>query len=410
MTAPSPAIDAKRYLADQHALRQFGKHGTGVVRPAFSEPDIEARRWLAGRFSEAGLTPVFDPVGNLFGLPPGDGTCLLLGSHSDSQKEGGWLDGAYGVIASLEVVRALNEAGSGPVALVSFQDEESHFGPLTGSRVAAGLLDLEQALELKNADGRSLGEARKAMPEVLEASPVSLDRFHGFIEAHIEQGPVLDTAGEAIGVVEAIVAFRQCLVTLKGEQNHAGTTPMALRKDAVAGFIAAAQAVGDAVGPLLGPVTVWTIGRVEVKPNAPSIVPGEVRFTVQMRDPDADRLDRMMAAAQAAIGAVAEARGLGHGFAPVDGLKPTPMDAGLIGALSEAAEQVSPGRWRRMPSGAVHDASNMAAHMPVGMLFVPSIRGISHSFEEDTAEPDLVTGVEVLCAATARLLESGWRG
>ena len=215
-------IDPGRLLADLDTLRSCGAQGTGVVRPAFSDTDIAARKWLAERMTQAGLEPIFDPAGNVFGLPAGDEKCLLLGSHSDTQPEGGWLDGAYGVIAGLEVARAAAEAGGPPVAVVSFQDEEGRFGALTGSQVWSGSLSLEEADRLTDHAGITFARARSSMADDCGDGFVPADRFSGFIEAHIEQGPVLDGTGEAIGVVDGIVGIRSENYCFKGENR---TTP-----------------------------------------------------------------------------------------------------------------------------------------------------------------------------------------
>ncbi|WP_102108543.1 hydantoinase/carbamoylase family amidase [Oceaniglobus roseus] len=394
MTEP----DADRFLADLHELRGFGASGTGkgVVRPAYGAADVAAREWLAGRMEEAGLRVVVDAMGNLFGLSKTPG--LLIGSHSDSQPEGGWLDGALGVVAALEVARAVPG-----VSVVSFQDEEGRFGVTTGSAVWSGAMDLATADGLKDAAGVPLGEARKAVAHLVSGE-VDPAQFSGFIEMHIEQGPVLDGAGEKIGVVEAIVGLRSMMITLSGQQNHAGTTPMDMRRDAFQGLSAFNTALNEAFRNVVTPRTVWTIGHVTVHPNATSIVPGKVTFSMQWRDGEADRLDRMEAIIRETAAAVAAERGLTLEVGPLLGLAPTAMDGRLRGALEAAAQEIAPGAWRRMPSGALHDATNAARHMPVAMLFVPSIGGISHDFAEDTAEADLVTGLEVLARAAGTLV------
>ena len=389
-------IDPGRFLADLRHLRSIGAAGTGVVRPAFSEADIAARRWLMDRIGEAGLTPHLDAAGNVFGLTKGPS--LLMGSHTDSQPEGGWLDGAYGVIAALEVARAARHGGGPPVSIVSFQDEEGRFGALTGSEVWSGALTLADADLLRDAGGTCLGEARKTLADPAQTF-VPPDRFTGFVEAHIEQGPVLDTAGEAIGVVTAIVGARQLTVTLVGQQNHAGTTPMTLRRDAFQGLAAFASLLHERFTDLIADETVWTIGRVDVKPNAASIVPGQVTFTVQWRHADPERLAEMEEIVRETLTEIGAARGLQARVDDQWQLPPTAVDTYLARALSEAAEAEVPGRWRHMASGALHDATNVARVLPTAMLFVPSIGGISHAFEEDTGEDDLVLGLRVLARA-----------
>jgi N-carbamoyl-L-amino-acid hydrolase len=395
-------VNADRFLADLHTLRSFGAAGVGrgVVRPAYSDADIAAREWLVGRMREAGLSVHVDPVGSVFGLA--EGASLLMGSHSDSQPEGGWLDGALGVIAALEVARASVEFEGPPLSVVSFQDEEGRFGVTTGSAVWSGNLSLEKADGLTDRDGVSFAEARAVMPGRSDGF-VDPARFTGFLEMHIEQGPVLDREGEAIGVVDAIVGIRDMKITLEGEQNHAGTTPMLGRRDAFQALSRFNALIGDRFANVATPSTVWTIGHVTLHPNASSIVPGKVTFSMQWRDGDADRLGRMEAIIREAAEEVAVSGGFDLRFGPMLGLEPVEMDARLRGALEQAAETDVPGRWRRMPSGALHDATNVSKLMPVAMLFVPSIGGISHAFGEDTAEADLVTGLRVLASAVEAL-------
>lgn len=386
-------IDTSRFLSDLHHLRSFGAQGIGVIRPAYSAPDIATRDWLAVRMAEAGLAVRFDAMGNLFGMA--DAPSLLLGSHSDTQPTGGWLDGALGVIAALELARASRVAGGPAISVVSFQDEEGRFGGTTGSAVWSGLLPLAEADTAEDTDGVTLAEARRALGNRV-VGDVDPAQFTGFIELHIEQGPTLDTAGEQIGVVTGIVGYRELMVTLTGQQNHAGTTPMALRRDAFQGLSAFNARLNDRLCNVVIPQSVLTIGHVAVAPNASSIVPGQVRFSMQWRDGDTDRLARMQAVIETTLAEVAAEMGLGLDIGPLLGLEPVAMDPILRARLESAAEVVAPGRWRRMPSGALHDATNVARLMPVAMLFVPSIGGISHAFEEDTAEADLVAGLRVL--------------
>lgn len=395
-------INAERFLADLHALREFGASGVGkgVVRPAYTQADVAARDWLAGRFEDAGLQVAMDGMGNLFGLA--EGPSLLMGSHSDSQPEGGWLDGALGVVAALEVARASREAGGPAISVVSFQDEEGRFGVTTGSAVWSGHLSQVDADVLTDHGGVTLADARAAMAGMV-TGPVDPARFTGFIEMHIEQGPTLDTSGERIGVVSDIVGIRDMKVTFEGQQNHAGTTPMHLRKDAFQAVTAFNALLEERFRNVVTPATVWTIGHLSLHPNASSIVPGKAVFSMQWRDGDGERLARMEAIIRDTAQEVAEARGMALSYGPLLGLEPVRMDAGLRGALEAGAEAVAPGQWRVMPSGALHDATNVSRLMPVAMLFVPSINGISHAFEEDTAEDDLVAGVAVLARAVAEL-------
>lgn len=391
-------INHERFLSDLHALRAFGASGVGkgVVRPAFSDADIAARRWLMARFADAGLRVQVDAMGNVFGLA--EGPSLLLGSHTDSQPEGGWLDGALGVIAALEVARCVSG-----VSVVSFQDEEGRFGGLTGSSVWSGKTTLADAdLEVDHS-GLALAQARRGIADFVPG-PVDPAQFTGFVEMHIEQGPTLHAAGERIGVVTDIVGTREVAITFEGRQNHAGTTQMHLRRDAVQGMVAFQTALNARLQTVVTPLTVWTTGHVEVHPNAGSIVPGRCTFSMQWRDGDADRLRRMEHVVRDTAAEVAQARRLALSIGPMWALEPVAMDTHLRAALEQAAQELVPGHWRSMPSGALHDATNVAQLMPVAMLFVPSIGGISHAFDEDTAEEDLVTGVQVLARAVSTVV------
>jgi len=393
-------IDGDRFLADLHMLRSFGAAGEGVVRPAYSDADVAARRWLATQMTGLGLRVEIDAMGNLFGLA--EGPSLLLGSHSDSQPEGGWLDGALGVIAALEVARAAQEAGGPAVSVVSFQDEEGRFGVTTGSAVWSGQLSLADADVLKDDAGVALGDARQAMAGMVTGD-VAPDLFTGFIEMHIEQGPALDTSGEKIGVVTDIVGIRDMKITFEGQQNHAGTTPMHLRRDAFQAVSAFNTLLNDRLRNVVTPQTVWTIGHVSLYPNASSIVPGRAVFSMQWRDADTDRLARMETIIRETAAEVAQTQGMTLSYGTLLGLEPVAMDTRLRSALEAGAEAVTPGNWRKMPSGALHDATNVARFLPVAMVFVPSIGGLSHTFAEDTAEDDLVAGVRVLAHAVAAL-------
>lgn len=395
-------IDTNRFLSDLHHLRSFGASGIGkgVVRPAYSGADVAARKWLATQMSDAGLRVEMDAMGNLFGLA--DGPSVLLGSHSDSQPEGGWLDGALGVIAALEIARAAQAAGGPPVSVVSFQDEEGRFGVTTGSAVWAGHMSLDAADALTDHTGVSLAAARLAVADMVTGS-VDPAQFSGFLEMHIEQGPALHSSEDRIGVVTDIVGIRDMKITFEGQQNHAGTTPMLLRRDAFQAVSVFNTLLEDRLRNVVTPQTVWTIGHVSLHPNASSIVPGRAVFSMQWRDADVGRLARMEHIIRDTAQEVAETRGMELGFGSMLGLEPVRMDPGLQEVLTLAAEATVPGTWRRMTSGALHDATNVSQLMPVAMLFVPSINGISHAFEEDTDEADLVAGLRVLAQAVAHL-------
>lgn len=404
-----PRIDPDRLLADLKHLRTIGAQGRGVVRPAFSAADMQARRWLQERCTEAGLDTTIDGVGNVLGRSRRAGKALLIGSHSDTQPTGGWLDGALGVIYALEVARALaadDATRALPVDVVSFQDEESRFVGCLGSRSLIGGLTPAMEQGAVDTEGVTLAEAVQAAG--LAAAPrarLERERYAGFVEAHIEQGPHLDDAGRLIGVVSGIVGLRGLRFVFRGQQNHAGTTMMASRKDASTALYELAHRINQDFPKAAGPRSVWTMGRAKIEPNATSIVPGYAELDLQFRDVSETPLEafeaiaaRLVAEMNARGGVVVEMQ---RARTPIP---PTQMDAGLQRHLSDAAERHAPGRWQRMPSGAFHDAGILSPFLPSAMLFIPSIGGISHDFAEDSRDADIVLGCQVLADAAASIL------
>ncbi|MCC6213055.1 MAG: hydantoinase/carbamoylase family amidase, partial [Burkholderiales bacterium] len=291
-----PTIDAQRLLADLRKLRAIGAQGIGVVRPAFSGKDMEARRWLQGRFAEAGLEAAIDGVGNVLGRSKKPGKALLLGSHSDTQPTGGWLDGALGVIYALEVARALaadRATADLPVDVVSFQDEESRFVGCLGSRSLVGALTPEMEAGAADKDDVKMADAlHEAGLAGVPRARVSRERYAGFIEAHIEQGPTLEDTGHRIGVVTGIVGLRGIRFVFRGQQNHAGTTMMKTRRDASTALYELAHRINTEFPKAAAERTVWTMGRLRVEPNATSIVPGYADLDLQFRDAADEPLER----------------------------------------------------------------------------------------------------------------------
>ena len=404
-----PCIDAKRLLCDLHELRAIGAQGRGVVRPAFSAADMEARRWLRSRYAKAGLEATIDGVGNVLGRSRHSGRALLIGSHSDTQPTGGWLDGALGVMYALEVVRALSTDSATralPVDAVSFQDEESRFVGCLGSRSLIGALAPEMEQGAADSHGIALADAlTEAGLANVPRVQLARNRYAGFIEAHIEQGPHLEDAGLKIGVVTGIVGLRSIRFVFRGQQNHAGTTMMARRRDASTALYELAHRINLEFPKVAGERSVWTMGRVRVEPNATSIVPGYAELDLQFRDPSQGPLDafeavvaRLVSEMNAGDGATIEAI---PARAPI---APTLMDGALQAHLAAAADRHASGKWMRMPSGAFHDAGIVSAVIPSAMLFIPSLGGISHDFAEDSREDDIVLGCQVLVDAAASIL------
>jgi N-carbamoyl-L-amino-acid hydrolase len=402
-------INPDRLLADLDHLRSFGACGNGVVRPSLSAVDMRSRQWLAQRMREAGLDARIDGVGNVIGRSARPGPALLIGSHSDTQPRGGWLDGAMGVIYGLEIARALAEnPDSAHLAVdpVAWVDEEGTFLGCLGSRAWCGVLDPAHEAAASNADGVTLPEALAAAGlSDVPRERMPPDRYLGYLEAHIEQGPYLEEAGLEVGVVTSIVGIRGLTVRFEGEQNHAGTTPMPRRKDAGVALFDYAVKIRERFQALAGERTVWTIGTATLDPGAPSIIPGRAQMLLQFRDADEARLDRMQAAAIALAEQTSAAGPVRVSATPARApVVPTIMDADLQRHIAAAAERRVPGRWQHMPSAAGHDPMVIAHHLPCAMLFIPSINGISHDFAEDSKREDIVTGCEVLADAAESML------
>jgi N-carbamoyl-L-amino-acid hydrolase len=401
-------IDGERLLAGLRTLRSFGASGDGVVRQTFTDHDMAARRWLRDEMIAAGLLATIDGVGNVVGRSPNPGPALIIGSHSDTQPRGGWLDGAMGVMYAIEIVRALGEdPATADLAIdaVAWSDEEGTYTSFLGSNSFCGDLTAE-ALNDANAEGETVAGAIERVG--LADTPrlhLDLDRHVAYVEPHIEQGPHLEDAGLRIGVVTSIVGIRSMRVTFVGEQNHAGSTPMDRRKDAGVALFAYAVAMRERLMTVAEPASVWNIGNARLLPGGESIIPGAADLVVQFRDASERVLDAMEAAIVAVATEADEAGPVAvtvelqrHREAPAD------MDPDLRRHLVAAAERRVPGEWVEMPSAAVHDAMVMSHHLPSAMLFIPSIGGVSHDFSEDSNELDIVTGCQVLADAAASIL------
>ena len=399
----------ERVLRDLYALREIGRYKTGVHRPTLSAEDMQAREWLADALRAIGHEATIDGIANVVGRAPGQGPHLLGGSHIESQNHAGWLDGALGVVYALEAARAIAEDrgfdGRG-VDVIAFADEEGHFGSFLGSRSFTGALD-EAAIEAAE-DRSGRGRLRDCLAAAGLAGRPRLrmepGRYRAFLEAHIEQGDRLDSEGLSIGIVTSIVAIWQYHIVFEGHQNHAGTTRMAARRDAGAALMRLWHRIEETFPSVSGPHSVWTAGRVTLDPGGPSIIPGRAEILFQFRDPDPATLDRMHAHLDRLV---READAAGPCAARLEVLgqsRPALMDPDVQGALEGAAERIVPGGHVRMPSGAGHDAQFVAPHLPSGMLFVPSIGGISHHWSENTSDEDIALGARVYVEAAARLL------
>ncbi len=396
------AVDENRVIADLRTLAEFGKAGTGVNRPAFSDADLSARQWLVGQMQSAGLETVLDGIGTVYGRSPAVQS-ILVGSHSDSVPNGGWLDGALGVIFALEVARASRASGS-PVGIdvISFADEEGTWLACLGSRVFCGEISGSLLADLQSKSGERLSDRLQQLG--LRERPLARfdpQRHRAYLEAHIEQGPRLETQGIDVGIVTAIVNMRRHLVRFAGRADHAGTTPMAMRRDAGMAMFRFATSLAEAFGAAGGVDAVWNFGVVTVRPGAGNVVPAEAELMVEYRNPSLVLLDKMETAFHAAVRVADGVSGVPVSSTPNVSLKGAQMNPELVDDFVTAAAETGASHVL-MPSGAGHDAMILASYVPAAMLFVPSIGGRSHDISENTSEADIRHGFRVFAAGVAK--------
>jgi N-carbamoyl-L-amino-acid hydrolase len=416
-------INLTRLRENLRALAAIGRDEAdgGLYRMAFTAADMEGKRWLLERMEEAGLETRTDGAGNVIGLWRGADPTLpvmVVGSHIDTVPCAGTLDGALGVLSGLEAMHALRDDGFAPergMELIAFSDEEGRFGGMFGSQAFAGMVTPETLDTAADLDGVKLADAMKECGMdpwlALEArrDPATVA---GYLELHIEQGPVLDAAGESLGVVEAITGLFKWSVTMRGEANHAGTTPMEMRRDAFMGLADFAHEVPRIIDEVGGGHSRATIGKVGLHPGSPNTVPGAATFSLDVRDTDEAVLDELPLAFRRALSAIARRRGLMFEFQEESRILPVRCDVRLAGLLADGAEGLGFSH-RRMPSGAAHDAQIVATVAPVAMVFVASRAGRSHSPAEWSSWDDIHAGarllrhaLENLCGAdTRRMLE-----
>ncbi len=396
-----------RWVAELGAVGE--QPGGGLVRPQYSPAWLQARDLLAGWMAEVGLQVRVDAVGNLFGRLVGtdDSRTLLTGSHLDTVRLGGKYDGALGIVTGLAALAALREQAGTParsVELVALCEEESSrfHANYFGTRSILDLVDPAELDALRDEQGVTLAEAMRevGLDPARHREAVRHD-VDAFLELHIEQGPNLEERGLDVAVVTSITALSWLTVTVTGRVDHAGTTPMDVRHDALQ---AAARMVLDvaAVARERGRPAVATTGVVEVHPGGANIVPGEVVFTVDVRHPDAAELDRMVDEVRGACTRLAGELGLQVDVTVDKREDASPCDPGLQQLLVEAAEACG-ASWCRLPSGAGHDAQTFARRLPAAMLFVPSTGGRSHSAAEHTSDEAAAVGARVLATALHRL-------
>jgi len=383
------------------ALSEYGANADGGVdRIAFSEADLAGRAYILNLMRDAGLSVRLDTAGNIIGrregsepdLPP-----IMFGSHIDSVPGGGNYDGDVGVVGAIEVIELLEEHNirtRHPLEVVSFTDEE---GGLTGSRAMIGDVDY-RTLSVMSHSGMTIGEGIRAVggdPNRLDLAERKPGELKAFIELHIEQGAFLDEEDIDIGVVEGIVGIRWWDVTIEGFANHAGTTPMNRRWDAMISAAEYILAVNRVATSMPGG-QVATVGRIQAEPGAPNVIPGEVVLSLEIRDLSAEKMQRVFDEISAEGERIAAAR-----FTPIRheemdvAAPPAPTDEGMRRIIAASADDLGLS-FKFMPSGAGHDAQDMTRIAPTGMIFVPSVKGISHSPKEFTSAQDMANGASVL--------------
>jgi N-carbamoyl-L-amino-acid hydrolase len=402
------AVNGTRLNGDLTALAAFGRNPQGgVTRLAYTQADLDARRYVTDRMREAGLAVRTDRAGNLFGRRAGTDAAarpIVFGSHVDSVPEGGNYDGNVGVIGAVEVVRTLNEqrvTTRHPLDVVVWQNEE---GGTWGSNMATAARITAEELALTARSGVTLRDGVRLLggdPDRLEETRLRPGSVHGYLELHIEQGGTLHAAGLPIGVVEGIVALHQWEVTIEGFANHAGTTPMDQRRDAMLAAARFTELVNRTVRGEAGR-QVGTVGRMQAYPGAPNVIPGKVVCTLELRDLDQSKVVRLYEAIRAGAQAIAADTGTTFAYSPLTVHDPAlcdPRVRALIGDSAAARGLAT----RSLPSGAGHDAQNMARVCPMGMIFIPSVDGISHSPREYSTPEAITTGANVLLEAVLRM-------
>ena len=411
------AIDPARLHRRLEQLSRFGAlPGGGVTRHCWSPSHEEARAWLLGEIRAAGLTAWVDGAGNIFG---GVGTdrfsadrpVVLTGSHIDTVPEGGTLDGALGVVAGLEcletLVRTKTETRR-PLAVAAWSDEEGRYGSLFGSRAFCGLLDVAKIPEMAAVDGETLVSAMRRAgfdPARIPEAKAPAGAVAAYLELHIEQGPRLEEAGVDIGVVEAIVGVRRSRIVFHGQADHAGTTPMARRRDAFLGAADYALQAREHVVTRGSRVSVTNIGVVYVHPGASNIVPGRTELVHEMRDPDPAVLQRLGEECAALAERVASQRGLRVEVRPMSATTPA-ICATRVQEATERACRALGLTSQRMYSAAGHDAQNLTTVTDAGMLFVPSVGGKSHRTDETSDPRALEQGTNVLLHTLTALADA----
>ena len=405
-------MDKAWVVAALDGIARFGKGERGFSRLVFGEAEWGAIEYVTGLMREAGLAVRSDAFGNVIGRLEGrepGAPVVGTGSHLDTVPEGGNFDGVVGVVAGLGALMRLKTRGRlrHPVEVMVFRGEESaRFSIHTmGSKVMAGIAGVEAWRTLQDHGGTTLAQALAARGLDLERIPEAVRRpeeFKAFVEMHIEQGPVLEEAGIPIGVVEAIAGPVRLKISVEGTASHSGTTPMGKRRDALVSAAQVVLAVQDEAAKRAERRIVGTVGVMKVHPGAMNVVPGRVEMWVDIRGIDAEDVAATARAVREAAARIADREGTRIRLETLSTDTPVPMDSDVIQTIEAACRRAGVA-YRRMPSGAGHDAMNMAKLAPAGMIFIPCRRGVSHNPDEYAAPEDILTGIDVLTETLAVL-------
>ncbi|HSF28870.1 MAG TPA: Zn-dependent hydrolase [Candidatus Tectomicrobia bacterium] len=402
-------IDLPRLQRDLEELGEIGKTPEGGVwRSSFSDADMEARRWYLKRVEEAGLQHWVDAAGNIYARVGEGSPAVLAGSHLDSVPNGGRFDGALGVMAAFECLRSIREQGLRtklPIEVVAFTDEEGRFGGFVGSFAVIGTMTYEEVLRRRDLRGVPLAEAMRQVgfdPARISAARRDPQDIKAYLELHIEQGPILESIGVPIGVVQGIVAGSRTWITFRGRADHAGTTPMAMRQDAFLGAAEFGLRAREMVLTEGSGTTVGTVGVVDLKPGASNIVPEIAFLTLDLRDISWDVLQRLLERVHTLAHEIAQKWGLEVTIERMRISEPALMSPRIQAVIDEVARDLDQ-KTHWMNSGAGHDAQVMAKITEAGMIFVPSRQGRSHSPAEFTDWEHIERGANVLLHSLLRL-------
>lgn len=398
-------IQRERLVKDFEAMAQLTAPGEGINRLAFTDADWAGRQYIIDRMTDAGLSVEIDDFGNVIGYKIGkkpDLPAVMVGSHTDSVPNGGNYDGVVGVLSAIEVIRSMIDDGyehDHTIAVVSFMCEESgRFGNATlGSKAMRGELTLQDLHRLVDKQGISLYKALKGRnlnPDGIETMAYKRP-VKSFTEIHIEQGKVLEHEQKTIGIVTGIAAPERFYVTIRGNADHSGATPMNLRHDALCGASKIILGIEEITSMQEEPPVVGTVGVVEVMPGAMNVIPGAVKLGVDIRSISKVARNSVVTFVKEFIDITAEKRGLSYMIEPIAQDHPVAMHPAMIREIEEAVKSVGVA-YMTMPSGAGHDAMHWAEAVPTGMIFIPCRDGISHNPAEFAEMDDIVTGVEVL--------------